>query len=135
MKASHLNTNSAAFGSVGERFVKKKVVRINLEPPSEISTTIIFLYVQSTQPGPGAYDLTEKVEIESTAKDVKLALREQSEKRREHNKLQKLLTKGPNANLLIGSFEIPTEKAHMPIFGTQTERFADIDSGTLHRLC
>ncbi|KAL2913221.1 hypothetical protein HK105_207223 [Polyrhizophydium stewartii] len=104
-RAMYMSLRPAAFGSVADRFVEQRPTMI---------------------PGPGAYDVAAKKEDGPPATEIKLSLRGQADKRKEHNKLQKLLNRGP-AQLLLGSIQLPTAKVHVPIFGTQTERFAQPD--------
>eukprot|EP00842_Homolaphlyctis_polyrhiza_P001036 jgi/Hompol1/1933/HPOL_005077-RA len=113
-RAMYMSLRPAAFGSVAERFLEKRRVRLGVK----------ISLARSNMPGPGTYEITQKKEEAMPANEIKMSLKGQAEKRKEHNKLQKLLNRGPT-QLLLGSIHLPTANVHVPIFGTQTERFAE----------
>ncbi|KAI8924154.1 hypothetical protein BC831DRAFT_467076 [Entophlyctis helioformis] len=105
-RANYMSLRPAAFGSVADRFPQAK---------------------RSVIPGPGAYDVKQAKDEPTPANEIKMSLKGQAEKRKEYNKLQKLLSRGPT-QLLLGNIHLPAAQVHVPIFGTQTERFSDANT-------
>ena len=83
----------------------------------------------TSEPGPGQYDPGKNINYEIS--NV-LYQNEQNNQDPKESKISYLLRKGP-INMKIGNVLLNAAQLHIPIFGTQTERFKEsLNPGILH---
>ena len=72
-------------------------------------------------PGPASYNIAESIANANNDIETDEFVHKDSQNR-EKSKMYKLLRKGP-ARIALGDIIIPSAKMHIPVFGSQTERF------------